>query len=80
MPPILKVKPSDAVLSAAALSVVVAVLSVEALSVVVVVLSDDVVVLPVVDELPQPARQLATMAAVNKILTGFFIITSLFLI
>jgi hypothetical protein len=56
------------------------VLSVVALSVVVVVLSDDVVVLPVVDELPQPARQPATMAAVNKILTGFFIITSLFLI
>jgi hypothetical protein len=63
------------------LSVVVAVLSVEALSVVVAdALSVDDVVLLVVDELPQPARHPATIAAVNKILTGFFIINSLFLI
>jgi hypothetical protein len=82
----LNVNPLSALLSVVAalsavvlLSVVVAALSVDVLLSAVVLLSVEAVVLLVVDESPQPARHPATIAAVNKILTGFFIIKSLFL-
>jgi hypothetical protein len=70
MPPILKVNPS-AVLSAAVVE------SAELADVLSVVLVADVLPAVLVLELllsPQPARHPATIAAVNKILTDFFII------